>query len=58
MAIIICVAKTQAILMIDQHLYHGPAKKFMVTTDCYYPDWGCHVDFYAIWGWIIAGIGG
>jgi len=31
--------------------------KSMVTADYYYPEWGCLVDFFAIWGWEIVGIG-
>jgi len=29
-----------------------------VTKDYYYPDWVCLVDFFAIWGWKIAGVSG
>jgi len=28
----------------------------LVTADCYYHDWGCLVDFFAIQGWNISGI--
>jgi len=28
-----------------------------VTADYYYPEWGHLVNFFAIWGWKIAGMG-
>jgi len=44
-------------LMRDQHLYKSPAIEAVVTADYNYPDWECLVDFFAIWGWKIAGMG-
>jgi len=35
-----------------------PPWKSMDTADDYYPDWGCLVDFFAIWGWKTDGMAG